>query len=84
MENTKTHKLVLYNDDNHDFLYIIACLAHYCKHDIIQAEQCATIAHHKGACSIKSGDFIQMLELNNKFEELDLKTEIKSYESSMY
>lgn len=50
----KTESLVLLNDGN-TFQHVIACLVMYCKHDPIQAEQCATIVHHKGKCQIKSG-----------------------------
>lgn len=84
MEDTKTHKLVLYNDDSHDFLYVIACLIRYCKHDPLQAEQCALITHNVGKCSVKSGDFLDLFELKSNFEELDLKTEIEAYESYMH
>ena len=84
MEDTKTHKLVLYNDNSHDFLYVIACLIRYCKHDPLQAEQCALITHHVGKCSVKSGDFLDLFELKSNFEELDLKTEIEAYESYMH
>jgi ATP-dependent Clp protease adaptor protein ClpS len=84
MEDTKTHKLVLYNDDVHDFLYITACLIKYCEHSPIQAEQCAIIAHNNGKCSVKSGDILEMLELKSSLEELEIKTEIEQYESYMY
>jgi ATP-dependent Clp protease adaptor protein ClpS len=84
MEDTKTHKLVLHNDKKNDFLYVIACLIRYCNHDPLQAEQCTTIAHHKGKCSVKSGGFLEILELKNNFEELSLKTEIETYESNMH
>ena len=49
MEDTKTHKIVLHNDNQHDFLYVIACLIRFCKHDAHQAEQCALIADGKGS-----------------------------------
>jgi len=84
MEDVKTHKLVLHNDNVHDFLYVVACLMRYCKHEPIQAEQCALITHEKGKCSVKSGDFIEMLELKTNLEELELLTEIEAYESYMY
>jgi ATP-dependent Clp protease adaptor protein ClpS len=84
MEDTKTHKLVLYNDDSNDFLYVMACLIRYCEHEPEQAEQCAIITHNKGKCSVKSGNYLDMLELKNNFEELELITEIESYESYMH
>jgi ATP-dependent Clp protease adaptor protein ClpS len=84
MESTNTHKLVLYNDNTHDFLYVIACLIRFCKHEPLQAEQCALLAHTNGKCSVKNGDFIEMLEIKTDLEKLELITEIESHESYMY
>ena len=49
----KTHKITLYNDSKHDFLYVIACLIKFCKHSPDQAEQCAVIVDGKGEYDIK-------------------------------
>jgi ATP-dependent Clp protease adaptor protein ClpS len=84
MEDPKTHQLVLYNDQENDFLYVIACLIKYCNHNPLQAEQCATIAHHKGKYAVKFGNFSEILELKSNFERLSLKAEIESYESNMH
>lgn len=84
MEANITHKLRMYNDDIHDFLYIVACLMRYCKHESLQAEQCALIAHNNGHCDIKSGDFMEMLEIKNSLEELDIKIDILEYEGNLY
>ena len=84
MEDTRTHKLVLYNDDNHDFLYVMASLIRYCQHEPLQAEQCALITHNVGKCTVKSGDFLQMFEIKNELESLDLLTEIETHESYMH
>ena len=84
MEETKTHKLVIYNDDVNSYQYIMASLIRFCKHEPIQAEQCAVIAHNKGKCSVKSGDFMDMFELKNTFDGLDIKSEIEEYAGNMY
>jgi ATP-dependent Clp protease adaptor protein ClpS len=84
MEQTKSHKLVMYNDPHNSFAYIMACLIKFCEHDPIQAEQCAIIAHNKGECSIKEGDFLEMLDMHNDFERVKVKTEILKHESSVY
>lgn len=81
MEETKTHKLVIYDDDINSYQYIMASLIRFCKHEPIQAEQCAVIAHNKGKCSVKSGDFLEMFELKNTFDGLDINTEIEEYAS---
>ena len=82
MEDHKTHKVVIYNDDENSYQYIMACLIRFCKHEPIQAEQCAVIAHNKGRCSVKSGDFLEMFDLKNTFDSLDIKSEIEEYAKS--
>lgn len=77
--DTKTHKIRLFNDDKHDFLYVMSCLVKYCKHDILQAEQCAFIAHLKGSVDIASGSFMDMYELNNSLENMEIETELIEY-----
>lgn len=59
VETEITHgwAVVLYNDDYNTFEWVIECLVKYCKHESMQAEQCAWIVHTKGKCSVKSGDF---------------------------
>lgn len=47
--------LILYNDDYNTFDYIIESLIEVCEHDVLQAENCALIAHYKGKCHIKKG-----------------------------
>ena len=72
----KTHKITLYNDEQHDFLYVIACLIKACKHEPAQAEQCAIIVDKKGSYDIKSGSFNDMFEILNELEKYKLKVEL--------
>lgn len=51
------HHLVLYNDDVNTFNFVIETLVKVCRHDPIQAEQCAYLVHYTGKCSIKEGSF---------------------------
>ncbi len=78
MEN-KTHKIILFNDDRHDFLYIIACLIKYCNHDPYQAEQCAILAHGKGSVDIASGSYMDMFEMSSALENMEVETELEEY-----
>jgi ATP-dependent Clp protease adaptor protein ClpS len=78
----KTHKITLYNDNKHDFLYVIACLIRFCKHTPDQAEQCAVIVDKKGSYDIKSGSFDDMFEILRDLENMELKVEMN--ESSMH
>ena len=84
MEDVKTHKLILHNDKKNSFLYVMACLIRFCDHLPMQAEQCALLAHQMGRCTVKSGDFLQMLELSESLRNLDLKTSVEEYESNMH
>ena len=84
MEIPGQYKVVMYNDNEHDFLYVTACLIRFCKHEHIQAEQCALIAHTTGQCNIKSGNWDDMFELTQSLISLDLKVMIESYEGSVH
>jgi ATP-dependent Clp protease adaptor protein ClpS len=48
-------ELILHNDQVNTFDFVIESLIDVCGHDACQAEQCATIAHMKGKCPVKSG-----------------------------
>ena len=60
-------KLILYNDDYHDFEDVINTLVDVCRHTPIQAEQCTYIAHYKGRCDVKEGRY---KDLKSMKEEL--------------
>ncbi|MEI6435517.1 MAG: ATP-dependent Clp protease adaptor ClpS [Bacteroidota bacterium] len=64
------HGLILYNDEVNSFDFVIASLVEVCKHEFAQAEQCAMIAHFKGKCHVKNGDYE---ELKPMYEELTLR-----------
>ena len=84
MEDNKTHKVVIYNDDVNSYDYVTACLIRMCKHDPIQAEQCAVVAHNIGKCAVKSGNYLDMYELKSTFDDLDINCELEEYASGMY
>ena len=84
MEDIKTHKLILHNDKKNTFTYVMACLIRFCEHHPTQAEQCALLAHEMGRCTVKSGEFLEMLELSETLRNLEVKTSVEQYESNMY
>lgn len=49
-------RLILYNDDVNTFDHVIECLVRICNHDVLQAEQSATLVHYKGKCVVKTGE----------------------------
>lgn len=73
----KQHYLLLHNDDVNTFEYVIDCLIEICDHDLIQAEQCATIAHYKGKCEIKTGVFNTLKPLKDLLIEKGLNATIE-------
>jgi len=56
-EVLKQNEIVLYNDDVNTFDHVIDTLMDVCDHMPEQAEQCAIIVHHKGKCTVKTGDY---------------------------
>ena len=80
----KTHQLILKNDNENNYLFVIAALMRYCNHKSDQAEQCAVITHNKGRCDITSGGFLDMMEIKTELTELGLNVELKAYESSLH
>lgn len=81
----KTHRLILKNDDENSYLFVIAALMRYCGHGKEQAEQCAVIAHNNGKCDITSGNLLDMMELQSEMIEIGLEIELEEYvESGLY
>ncbi|MCK5730729.1 MAG: ATP-dependent Clp protease adaptor ClpS [Draconibacterium sp.] len=68
--------LILHNDDVHSFDYVINALIEICKHDYEQAAQCTLIAHHKGKCDIKKGEFDSLEPLKTALIEKKLTATI--------
>ncbi len=61
MENVSlNNEIVMYNDDVNTFDHVIETLIRVCKHEAIQAEQCALIVHYKGKCTVKTGSMDEL------------------------
>lgn len=52
---TMTNEIVVLNDDSNTFEHVIITLMRGCDHTTQQAEQCASIVHNTGRCSVKIG-----------------------------
>ena len=70
-------ELVLYNDDVNTFDFVISTLIEVCKHEPEQAEQCAFVAHSKGKCGIKNGEFSELKPLHSEMNNRGLITTIE-------
>lgn len=84
MEKEKTHQLILQNDNENNYLYVMANLIAVCDHARDQAEQCAIITHNVGQCQIKIGNITDMIEMMNKLQDLGLKVKLEEYESNLH
>lgn len=60
-KKTDKQTLILFNDDENSFDWVIQSLVEVCKHDVVQAEQCSLIVHNNGKCDVKYAD-INVLE----------------------
>jgi ATP-dependent Clp protease adaptor protein ClpS len=84
MELPEDHRLILYNDDEHSFAYVMACLIKYCGHEPQQAEQCALVADLAGQCTIKHGCWAQISTMKEFLEDVGLKVKLEEIEGDMY
>ena len=76
-ENVDSRHLVLFNDDVNSFDHVINMLVKYCKHEPMQAEQCAYIVHYSGKCEIKNGTFEELEPICTALLESGLSAEIQ-------
>ena len=70
------NNLVLFNDDVNTFEWVIECLMKYCGHDVLQAEQCATLVHYTGKCAVKKGELNKLKPICETLLEKGLSAEI--------
>jgi ATP-dependent Clp protease adaptor protein ClpS len=69
-------ELVLFNDDVNTFDHVIESLVAACDHTPIQAEQCSLIVHYKGKCTVKTGDYDDLMPRCSKLLDAGLSAEI--------
>lgn len=68
--------LMLHNDDVNSFDHVIDSLISVCRHDSVQAEQCAYITHYKGKCDIKNGSFSELSSMKSALIDRGLSVTI--------
>lgn len=69
--------LILYNDEVNTFDFVIETLVEVCEQDIMQAENCAWIAHFKGKCKVKKGPLSDLEPRYREMTNRHLTVEIK-------
>ena len=73
----KDLNIIIYNDDVTTFDTVITALCEICKHDSIQAGQCANIIHTKGRCSVKNGSYNKLEPMCSALLERGITAEIE-------
>lgn len=76
-EVVKDNELILYNDDVNTFDHVIETLVRVCKHDELQAEQCAMIVHYNGKCTVKTGAYEKLVPMCVALQNAGLSAEIE-------
>ena len=77
VKEARVRDLILYNDDENTFDFVIEALVEICKHDIIQAEQCTYIVHYNGKCTVKSDSFSNLKPMKDALIDRGLSAVIK-------
>jgi ATP-dependent Clp protease adaptor protein ClpS len=75
---TAGFNLVLYNDEHNTFDHVIDMLISICRHDAMQAEQCALLVHFKGKCTVLSGTYDELEPKCTQLLDADLTAEIEA------
>ncbi|MCX7728790.1 MAG: ATP-dependent Clp protease adaptor ClpS [Bacteroidia bacterium] len=74
---TDNYRLILLNDDDNDFDYVIRSLVEACGFDYEKAEQCTLLAHLKGAYRILSGEREKIEKIQNYLNTKNIHTKIE-------
>ena len=72
----ENRQIILHNDDHNTFDHVIDSLEKYCGHSLLQAEQCASIVHYNGKCSVKNGNLKKLKPIHEVLLEKGLTVEI--------
>lgn len=71
------YRLILFNDDENLFEYVVDCLVEVCKFDYQRAEQCTILAHFNGKYPIMRGnkEFLENIQKELYLKNLNTKIE---------
>lgn len=70
-------ELIVFNDDVNSFDHVIDTLIKVCRHERVQAMQCADLIHFKGKCDVKRGTFDDLRPMCEALLEKGLTAEIQ-------
>lgn len=76
-KETEVFDLVVYNDDVNTFDFVIETLIDVCKHSFEQAEQCTILIHYKGRCTVKEGNYEDLVPMRSAIVDRGISAEIQ-------
>jgi len=71
------YQIVVFNDHVNTFDHVIQSLMTICKHEWIQAEQCALLIHITGKTVVKSGQYKEMERMCIALHDRSITAEIE-------
>lgn len=71
------YDIIVHNDDVNTFDYVIETLVDICKHEYLQAVQCAHLIHNTGKCGVKRGTLDELKPQCEALLEKGLSAEIQ-------
>jgi ATP-dependent Clp protease adaptor protein ClpS len=71
------YQIVVFNDHVNTFDHVIQSLMTICKHEWIQAEQCALLVHTTGKTDVKSGPYKEMERMCTALHDRSITAEIE-------
>ena len=72
-----TYNLIVWNDSQNTFEWVIETLVEVCKHSVEQAEQCAYIIHFQGKYAVKQGEFEALKPMQEAITERGINATIE-------
>tara|TARA_R110002167_G_scaffold34533_12_gene110130 strand:- start:3239 stop:3514 length:276 start_codon:yes stop_codon:yes gene_type:complete len=75
-ETVNQNEIVLFNDEVNTFDHVIETLIEVCEHTPEQAQQCSLIVHHKGKCTVKTGEYDDLKPRCSRLLQAGLSAEI--------
>lgn len=77
MSNGDTYKLILWNDDVNDMVYVATALFEICELDSQECVKVMLEAHEKGKAVAKSGDYEEVIKMKEQFDLRKIQTSVE-------
>lgn len=79
LDSAYTYNLIVWNDNQNTFEWVIETLVDVCGHTHEQAEQCAYIIHFHGKYAVKNGDYETLKPMREAITERGINATIEEF-----